>query len=215
MKLNVATLEPRLKALGVLPVVTVSGIEAGRGLADALIKGGLPAIEVTLRVDGALEIIRDLAKHRPDMTLGAGTVRNVSQARECLKAGASFLVSPGFVPDVAKFANDEGMAYLPGVATPTEMEMAYAAGLSLLKLFPAEVVGGRGMLAAAAQALAEFRFVPTGGVNLESMPAYLALPNVVAVGGSWIASNKDIKDSAWDDIAANASAAVQKAQNLR
>jgi 2-dehydro-3-deoxyphosphogluconate aldolase / (4S)-4-hydroxy-2-oxoglutarate aldolase len=215
MKLNAAALEPRLRALGVLPVVTVSGIESGRGLADALIKGGLPAIEVTLRVDGALDIIRDLAKNRPDVMLGAGTVRNAAQARDCVTAGASFLVSPGFVPDVAKVARDEGIAYLPGVATPTEMEMAHAAGCALLKLFPAEVVGGRGMLSAVAQAMGDLRFVPTGGVNLESMPAYLALPNVVAVGGSWIASSGDIKAAAWDKVAAHAAAAVQKAKDSR
>lgn len=211
MKVASENLMGRLRALGVLPVVTVSGAAAGVALAKALIAGGMPAIEVTLRVDGALEAIRAIADACPDMLIGAGTVRSAAQAKQSMIAGASFLVSPGLVGEVAGFARRGRIAYLPGTATPTEMEMARAEGLSFLKLFPAEVVGGRGMLAAVGAAMPDFQFVPTGGVTLESMDAYLALKNVVAVGGSWIAPNKNIAAGNWSAITANAKAAVEKA----
>jgi 2-dehydro-3-deoxyphosphogluconate aldolase/(4S)-4-hydroxy-2-oxoglutarate aldolase len=215
MKFASESLQAKLKALGVLPVVTVSGAEDGVALARALIAGGLPAIEVTLRVDGAMEALRAIAEACPEMLVGAGTVRSGKQAEQCLVAGASFLVSPGLVAEVAGFARRGRVAYLPGVATPTEMEMARAEGISFLKLFPAEVAGGRGMLSAVNAAMPDFKFVPTGGVTLDTMDAYLALGNVVAVGGSWIASNKDIAAKNWAGITANARAAVARAASRR
>ncbi len=215
MKFKSDVLRADLQKIGVLPVVTVSGAEDGVALAKALIAGGLPAIEVTLRVEGAMDAIRAIARACPDMLIGAGTVRSASQAEESMIAGASFLVSPGLVSEVAGFARRGRVAYLPGVATPTEMEMARTEGVSFLKLFPAEVAGGRGMLSAVNAAMPDFSFVPTGGVTLDSMSAYLALPNVVAVGGSWIATPKDIAARNWDGILANAQAAVQKAAASR
>jgi 2-dehydro-3-deoxyphosphogluconate aldolase / (4S)-4-hydroxy-2-oxoglutarate aldolase len=204
-------MKPQLKSLGVLPVVTVAGAENGLYLADALLAGGLPVIEITLRVDGAMAALAAVARDRPAMMVGAGTVRSAEQARASVDAGATFLVSPGLVPEVAEFAVKSGIPYLPGVATPTEMEMARKEGLSLLKLFPAETVGGRGMLSAVNQAMPDFAFVPTGGITLETMDAYLKLPNVVAVGGSWIAPNAAIAAGQWDTITANAQAAKAKA----
>jgi 2-dehydro-3-deoxyphosphogluconate aldolase / (4S)-4-hydroxy-2-oxoglutarate aldolase len=211
MKFKSDELRSRLQSLGVLPVVTVAGAEDGVALAEALLAGGLPAIEVTLRVDGAMDAIRAIADKCPDMLVGAGTVRSGRQAEEAMIAGASFLVSPGLVTEVAGFARRGRVAYLPGVATPTEMEMARAEGVSFLKLFPAEVVGGRGMLSAVHAAMPDFQFVPTGGVTLETMGSYLALGNVVAVGGSWIASGKDVAARNWTGITANARAAMEKA----
>jgi 2-dehydro-3-deoxyphosphogluconate aldolase / (4S)-4-hydroxy-2-oxoglutarate aldolase len=215
MKFTSAELKACLKPMGVMPVVTVAGEADGLALADALIAGGLPAIELTLRVPGAMDALRAVARARPDMLVGAGTVRSAAQAAESVAAGASFLVSPGFIPEVAAYAVRENICYLPGTATPTEMETARAAGISFLKLFPAEVVGGRGMLSAVAQAMPDFSFVPTGGITLDSMSAYLALPSVVAVGGSWIASGKDIAAKNWEGILANAQAAVLKAGQNR
>jgi 2-dehydro-3-deoxyphosphogluconate aldolase / (4S)-4-hydroxy-2-oxoglutarate aldolase len=212
MKFKSDELRSQLATLRILPVVTVSGAEDGVAVAKALIAGGIPAIEVTLRVDGAMEALRAISRAFPAMLVGAGTVRSAGQAEEAMIAGASFLVSPGLVPEVAGFARRGRVAYLPGVATPTEMEMARAESISFLKLFPAEVAGGRGMLAAVGAAMPDFQFVPTGGVRLDSMEAYLALDNVVAVGGSWIASAKDIATKNWGAITANASAAAQKAK---
>ncbi len=211
MKFASEDLKARLGVIGVLPVVTVSGAEDGVALAKALVAGGLPAIEVTLRVDGALEAMRAIARECPDMLVGAGTVRSGRQAEDSIVAGASFLVSPGLVPEVAGFARRSRVAYMPGVATPTEMEMARAEGITFLKLFPAEVVGGRGMLSAVGAAMPDFSFVPTGGVSLETMESYLALNNVVAVGGSWIAPARDIAAKNWAGIAANARAAAGRA----
>jgi 2-dehydro-3-deoxyphosphogluconate aldolase / (4S)-4-hydroxy-2-oxoglutarate aldolase len=212
MKFASEGLRDKLRTLGVLPVVTVSGADDGVALARALMAGGLPAVEVTLRVDGAMEALRAIAAEVPDILLGAGTVRSGKQAEDCMVAGASFLVSPGLVSEVAGFARRGRVAYLPGVATPTEMELARAEAISFLKLFPAEVVGGRGMLSAVNAAMPDFQFVPTGGVTLDTMDAYLALKNVVAVGGSWIASNKDIAAKNWAGITANAKAAVARAK---
>lgn len=212
MKLSAEELQARIRPLGVMPVVTVAGAAQGLALADALIAGGLPAIELTLRVEGAMEALQAVAQARPDMLVGAGTVRSAAQAEASIAAGAAFLVSPGFVPEVARAAAQAGLCYLPGTATPTEMETARAAGLSFLKLFPAEAAGGRGMLAAVGQAMPDFAFVPTGGITLESMGDYLKLANVAAVGGSWIAGAKDIAAGDWDGIAAKARAAVAKAK---
>jgi 2-dehydro-3-deoxyphosphogluconate aldolase / (4S)-4-hydroxy-2-oxoglutarate aldolase len=214
MKYASDDLKTKLKAIGVLPVVTVSGAADGVALAKALMAGGLPAIEVTLRVEGALDAIRAIADAVPGMLVGAGTVRSGQQAQDSIVAGASFLVSPGLVPEVAGFARRGRVAYLPGVGTPTEMEMARAEGMTFLKLFPAEVVGGRGMLSAVHAAMPDFAFVPTGGVTLDSMDAYLRIPNVVAVGGSWIASGKDIAAKNWAGIEASARSAVAKAKAL-
>jgi 2-dehydro-3-deoxyphosphogluconate aldolase / (4S)-4-hydroxy-2-oxoglutarate aldolase len=210
MKYASDDLKAKLKAIRVLPVVTVSGAEDGVALAKALMAGGLPAIEVTLRVDGAMEAMRAIADACPDMLVGAGTVRSGEQAQASIVAGASFLVSPGLVPEVAGFARRGRVAYVPGVATPTEMEMARTEGISFLKLFPAEVAGGRGMLTAVHAAMPDFSFVPTGGVTLESMEAYLKVPNVVAVGGSWLAPAQAIKDGNWALVTENAKAAVAR-----
>jgi 2-dehydro-3-deoxyphosphogluconate aldolase / (4S)-4-hydroxy-2-oxoglutarate aldolase len=208
-------MKPKLRSLGVLPVVTVSGADNGLRLADALIAGDLPIIEITLRVEGAMDALAAVARNRPNILVGAGTVRSADQARASVDAGATFLVSPGLVPEVAQFAIKNGIPYLPGVATPTEMEMARKEGLSFLKLFPAETVGGRGMLNAVNQAMPDFSFVPTGGVTLDTLESYLGIPNVVAVGGSWIAPNAVISAGDWTVIAENARAARAKAGSAR
>jgi 2-dehydro-3-deoxyphosphogluconate aldolase / (4S)-4-hydroxy-2-oxoglutarate aldolase len=215
MKFASEDLKARLLAIGVLPVVTVSGAEAGRALAKALLDAGLPAVEVTLRVDGALDAMRAIADVAPAMLIGAGTVRSARQAEGAIVAGASFVVSPGLVAEVAGFARRSRIAYLPGVATPTEMELARAESIDFLKLFPAEVVGGRGMLSAVHAAMPDFSFVPTGGVTQETMADYLAIPNVIAVGGSWIASAKDVREGAWASVSAKAAAALATAKARR
>jgi 2-dehydro-3-deoxyphosphogluconate aldolase/(4S)-4-hydroxy-2-oxoglutarate aldolase len=212
MKYASDDLKARLRAVRVLPVVTVSGAGDGVALARALLEGGLPAIEVTLRVEGAMEAIRAIADACPDMLIGAGTVRSGEQAQAAIVSGASFLVSPGLVPEVAGFARRGRVAYMPGVATPTEMEMARNEGISFLKLFPAEVAGGRGMLTAVNAAMPDFAFVPTGGVTLDSMEAYLSIPNVVAVGGSWLAPAQAVAEKNWGFVAENAKAAAARAR---
>ncbi|WP_337845139.1 bifunctional 4-hydroxy-2-oxoglutarate aldolase/2-dehydro-3-deoxy-phosphogluconate aldolase [Thermus sp.] len=177
------TLEEALAAAKVLPILTPRTLEGLEGLGEALLEAGFSLMEVTLRTPLALEAIRRLRVL--DLEVGAGTVLNEAQAEEALAAGASFLVSPGLSLDLARWAEARGLPYLPGVATPTEVQEALSLGLSLLKFFPAEAMGGVRTLKAYAPIFPGVRFVPTGGIGPEGLEAYLALENVLACGGSW------------------------------
>ena len=185
---------------GVVPVVKIENADCAPGLADALIAGGLPCAEITFRTAAAEDAIRSIAKSRPDLLLGAGTVLSVSQAQRAVGAGATFLVSPGFDPKVVDWCSKNAIPILPGVATATEILMALDAGLTILKYFPAEALGGVRMLEALGAVFAGVKFVPTGGVTASNLAAYLRLPAVHAVGGTWIATAKAISAGAFEDI---------------
>lgn len=167
-----------------LPLLTVRGGEDLEGIAVALMDEGLPLIEVTLRTPLWLQALRQLGAK--GLVVGAGTVRTRQQAEEAVGAGASFLVSPAFNPEVALFAKKAGVVYLPGVLTPAEVERALAAGITVLKLFPTETFQGPALLKAYAEVFPEARFVPTGGVREDALPNYAPLPNLLACGGSWL-----------------------------
>jgi 2-dehydro-3-deoxyphosphogluconate aldolase/(4S)-4-hydroxy-2-oxoglutarate aldolase len=200
------SLSVRLKTLKVVPLVSVPTVERGVELARCLAAAGLPVIELTLRTPAGLGAIGAIAKAVPEILLGAGSVRTADQARASIDAGAAFLVSPGLVEAVSHVATAANVPYLPGTATPTEMEAAVALGHTFLKLFPAEVVGGRALLKAVRGPMADLTFCPTGGVAPETARSYLDLPNVVCVGGSWIAPDDAIRDGDWSRIAAAARA---------
>lgn len=170
----------------VIPVLTVRNAEDGVAQARALAAGGLLAIEVTLRTAGALAAITAIRDAVPGAVVGAGTVLTPEQIAEACAAGARFLVSPGASPRLAQAAASAPVPFLPGVATASEAITLMELGFRALKLFPAEAVGGVKLLASLAGPLPELRFCPTGGVDLAKAPAYLALPNVVCVGGSWM-----------------------------
>jgi 2-dehydro-3-deoxyphosphogluconate aldolase/(4S)-4-hydroxy-2-oxoglutarate aldolase len=170
----------------VIPVLTVANAEDGVAQARALVAGGLLAIEVTLRTAGALAAITAIRHAVPGAVVGAGTVLTPEQIAEACAAGARFLVSPGASPRLAQAASSAPVPFLPGVATASEAITLMELGFRALKLFPAEAVGGVKLLASLAGPLPELRFCPTGGVDLAKAPAYLALPNVVCVGGSWM-----------------------------
>ena len=170
----------------VIPVLTVRNAEDGVAQARALVAGGLRAIEVTLRTAGALAAITAIRDAVPDAVVGAGTVVNPGQIAEACAAGARFLVSPGASPALAQAAAAAPVPFLPGVATASEAMTLMALGFRALKLFPAEAAGGVRLLASLAGPLPDLRFCPTGGIDLAKAPAYLALPNVVCVGGSWM-----------------------------
>ncbi len=170
----------------VIPVLTVSNAEDGVAQARALVAGGLLAIEVTLRTAGALAAITAIRHAVPGAVVGAGTVLTPEQIAAACAAGARFLVSPGASPRLAQAASSAPVPFLPGVATASEAITLMELGFRALKLFPAEAVGGVKLLASLAGPLPELRFCPTGGVDLAKAPAYLALPNVVCVGGSWM-----------------------------
>jgi len=170
----------------VIPVMTVASVEDGLAQAKALVAGGLRVLEVTLRTASALAAITAIAKNLPDAIVGAGTITSAKQIDEAVKAGARFLVSPGAPQALAKAAAQSPVPFLPGCATATEAMALRELGFKALKLFPAEAVGGAKLIASLAAPLADLRFCPTGGVDLEKAPEYLRLPNVPCVGGSWM-----------------------------
>jgi 2-dehydro-3-deoxyphosphogluconate aldolase/(4S)-4-hydroxy-2-oxoglutarate aldolase len=172
--------------LRLVPMVAIDNAEHADAFGAALVAAGLPVAEITFRTDAAEAAIRTLAK-RGDLLVGAGTVLTTEQADRAIDAGANFLVSPGTNPQVVEHCLIRSVPIVPGVATPTDIELALSLGLTTLKFFPAEQMGGIGMLKALAGPYAGVKFLPTGGITPEKLPAYLALPNVIACGGSWLA----------------------------
>ena len=190
----------KLGQLGVIPVVKIEQAGQAPALAEALCKSGLPCAEITFRTDTAEEAIRLIAAAQPEMIVGAGTVLSVAQAQKAVDAGSRFIVSPGFDPKVVDWCLKHAVAVIPGVATSTEALMALDKGLHVLKFFPAEELGGISMLQAISAALIGVKFVPTGGISPANMTAYLRLPSVFAVGGSWIATSKMIAAGDFEEI---------------
>jgi 2-dehydro-3-deoxyphosphogluconate aldolase/(4S)-4-hydroxy-2-oxoglutarate aldolase len=197
-----------LAGLGVVPVVIVDDAAWAEPLAAALLAGGLPVAEVTFRTDAAADAIAAIRRTHPDVLVGAGTVLDVATVNRALEAGASFIVAPGFNPEVVDACLARAMPVIPGVATPTEIEAGLARGLRLLKLFPAEALGGRRYLTAIAAPYRGVRFMPTGGVNPDNLADYLALPQVAACGGTWIATTAAMRAGRWAQITALAAEAV-------
>jgi 2-dehydro-3-deoxyphosphogluconate aldolase/(4S)-4-hydroxy-2-oxoglutarate aldolase len=188
----------------VIPVVVIDDVEDAVPLAEALVRGGLPVIEVTLRTAAAAASIERIAAEVPDAIVGAGTVTTTRQIAEALEVGARFLVSPGATPTLLDGLQTSGVPFLPGTATASDIVALLERGITHAKLFPAEVVGGIKALKAFAGPFPQLRFCPTGGINLANAPEYLAQPNVVCVGGSWMAPIGDWE--AVETLAAQAAA---------
>lgn len=204
----------QLGSLGVVPVVVIDDATHAEPLGQALVAGGLPCAEVTLRTDAALDSLRALAAN-PDLLVGAGTVIRPSQVGLALDAGARFIVSPGLSPAVLAECAQAGVPVLPGVATATEILAALDAGLDVVKFFPAEAAGGVRTLSALAAPFRDLRFVPTGGIGPLDLPRYLALPSVLAVGGSWLASAPLLAGGRFAEITDLAAAAVTAVRQTR
>lgn len=179
-----------LRAAGILPVVTVDSVEQARKLADALLAGGLQAIELTLRTPVAIEALSALKKSAPDIVIGAGTVLTTDQIKRSIDAGADFLVTPGTPPALADALAQAAIPVVPGAATPTELLSLMARGFRFCKLFPATAVGGLAMLKGLAGPLADLKLCPTGGIGENDAADYLAQPNVVCIGGSWMVAKE-------------------------
>lgn len=190
----------RIRALGILPVVVLDELSHAEPLLDALGAGGLPAAEITLRTPAGLAALERLRRTRPDALLGAGTVRTRDDARRALDAGAQLVVSPAMDLDVLETCRDAGVLVLPGVCTPTEVDVAARAGARVVKLFPAEAIGGTRLLAALAGPFPEMAFVPTGGIDESSLGRYLALPNVLACGGSFMVEPSLLREGRFDEV---------------
>ncbi|OOC56281.1 MULTISPECIES: bifunctional 4-hydroxy-2-oxoglutarate aldolase/2-dehydro-3-deoxy-phosphogluconate aldolase [Nocardiopsis] len=184
----------------VMPVVVVSDAETAVPLARALVAGGLPGIEVTLRTPAALDAIGRIAAEVPEAVVGAGTVVTTEQASAAAGAGARFLVSPGCTDGLVSAMADTGLPFLPGVGTVSEAMALLERGVSEMKFFPAEAAGGAAFLKSLAGPLPQVRFCPTGGITAASASTYLALPNVGCVGGSWLTSSDLVSAGDWDRI---------------
>jgi 2-dehydro-3-deoxyphosphogluconate aldolase/(4S)-4-hydroxy-2-oxoglutarate aldolase len=186
--------------LRIIPVIVIEDPTAASALGSALLEGGLPCAEVTFRTAGAAEALRRLTSEFPEMLVGAGTVLTVQQARDARSAGAQFIVAPGFNPAVVDHCLEHGIPVCPGVCTPTDIEAALTKGVTTLKFFPAEPIGGIKYLKAIAAPYPMARFVPTGGINAENVRSYLAFDRVIACGGSWMAPSEWIAAGHFDRI---------------
>ena len=189
-----------LTAGKVVPVIAIDDLSTAVDLAHALVEGGIPTLEITLRTPAGLEAIRQIKKEVPNAIVGAGTVTNGEQLKAVTDAGAVFAISPGFNINFAKAAEKSSIAVIPGIATPGELMLALEHGIDTMKLFPAEVVGGKAMLKALYGPFADVRFCPTGGISLETAPEYLALPNVLCVGSSWLTPKAAVQNKDWAAI---------------
>ncbi|MEI4472376.1 bifunctional 4-hydroxy-2-oxoglutarate aldolase/2-dehydro-3-deoxy-phosphogluconate aldolase [Frigidibacter sp. MR17.24] len=207
----------RVAAIGVVPVIAIEKVEHAVPMADALLEGGLSVAEVTFRTEAAADVMAVLHDRRPELLLGAGTILNPDQVTRALQAGATFGLAPGFDPEVVLAADEAGLPFAPGIMTPSDISLAAARGCRLMKFFPATPAGGPSMLKNISAPFAHLglRFIPTGGVTPETMKDWLALPQIAAVGGTWIAKPEDMRAGDWSGIAAKARDAVARARALR
>ncbi|MGD9814782.1 MAG: bifunctional 4-hydroxy-2-oxoglutarate aldolase/2-dehydro-3-deoxy-phosphogluconate aldolase [Hyphomonadaceae bacterium] len=198
------TAEDALRLSPVMPVVVIDDAAQATALARALLAGGVRTVEVTLRTPAALDAIRAIAAAAPEMVVGAGTVLTADDLRAAADAGARYALSPGGTPKLMKAARKVAIPFIPGVASASEIMRGRELGYRCFKFFPAEQLGGVAALKAQAGPLPDVRFCPTGSITLEKAPAYLALENVLCVGGSWIAPAEKIRAGDWAAIEAAA-----------
>ena len=198
-----------LREAGILPVITVHSLDQARAIADALLEGGLRTLELTLRTPVALEALAMLKRERPDIRIGAGTVLDAGQVEASIDAGADFLVTPGTPSALADALVEASVPAIPGGATPTEFMALHARGFRTCKLFPASAVGGVAMLKGLAGPLHDMRFCPTGGINEASAADFLALPNVLCIGGSWMLDPRWLEAGDWPRVRDSAARAAE------
>lgn len=197
-----------LGRIGLIPVVRLDDPKNAGPLAESLLAGGLPCAEITFRAAGAPQAMSRIAEDYPELVLGAGTVLQVDQAQQAVQSGARFIVSPGLSRPVIEWCLANGVAVMPGVATPTEILTALEHGLTTVKVFPAEALGGVPFLEAITAPFAGVRLVPTGGVTAATLAAYIRLPSVLAVGGSWMVAPKLLAAARFDEVSRLAREAV-------
>lgn len=201
--------------LGIVPVVVLNDAKDAAPLAKALCQGGLPCAEVTFRTEAAEESIRIMAEQFPEMLVGAGTVLTVEQVKRAVKAGAKFIVSPGFDPEIVQYCLENEIPITPGVVTPSEVSQAVKAGLSIVKFFPAEPSGGLSMIKAIAAPFPMLKFMPTGGISSSNVKEYLKFDKIHACGGSWMVAGKLVSEGKFDEIEAMTKEAVAIVKEIR
>ena len=209
------TAEQLLRAAGILPVVTVHSLDEARRVSAALLEGGLPAIELTLRTPVAMDALAMLKRELPDIKIGAGTVLTDTQLQQAIDAGADFIVTPGTPPALADALARAPLPVVPGAATPTELLALMARGFRVCKLFPATAVGGLAMLKGLAGPLADLKLCPTGGIGESTAAEYLAQPNVVCIGGSWMVPKDWLANGEWDKVRESAAKAADIVRGIR
>ncbi|EMK3313719.1 keto-hydroxyglutarate-aldolase/keto-deoxy-phosphogluconate aldolase [Vibrio vulnificus] len=196
-----SSIKEQLKTLKVIPVIAIDKAEDIIPLGKVLAENGLPAAEITFRSEAAVEAIRLLRETQPDMLIGAGTVLNRAQAIAAKEAGATFIVSPGFNPNTVKACQEIGIDIVPGVNNPSTVEAALEMGLTTLKFFPAEASGGINMVKSLLAPYTDIELMPTGGINPANIKDYLAIPRVLACGGTWMVDKKLIEAGNWEELA--------------
>ena len=205
----------KVQELGVVPVVVLNNAKDAAPLAKALCEGGLPCAEVTFRTEAAEESIRIMASEFPQMLIGAGTVLTTEQVDRAVAAGAKFIVSPGFDPEIVDYCLAKDILVLPGCITPSEVAQALKRGLEVIKFFPAEQFGGVATIKALAAPYTNMRFMPTGGISAKNLPDYLGFNKIVACGGSWMVKGDMIEAGEFDKIKELTKEAVELVAEIR
>ncbi|QPR55050.1 bifunctional 4-hydroxy-2-oxoglutarate aldolase/2-dehydro-3-deoxy-phosphogluconate aldolase [Aeromonas allosaccharophila] len=207
-----SSITEQLQALKVIPVIAIEQAEDIIPLGAALANNGLPVAEITFRSAAAVEAIRLLRQSQPEMLIGAGTVLNREQVIAAKEAGATFIVSPGFNPNTVKACQELNIPIIPGVNNPSTIEAALEMGLTTLKFFPAEASGGSAMIKALLAPYTQITLMPTGGISTHNIGEYLAIPRVIACGGSWMVDKKLIAEKQWEEIGRLTREAVAQVQ---
>ncbi|MBE6363051.1 MAG: bifunctional 4-hydroxy-2-oxoglutarate aldolase/2-dehydro-3-deoxy-phosphogluconate aldolase [Lentisphaerae bacterium] len=212
---NCQTAVETLSAIRIVPVLVLNDVDSGLKMCEVLAECGLPAAEITFRTTAAEAVIKAASSRFPELYLGAGTVLNSRDLHRAFDAGAKFAVAPGFNPTIVKEAVANGFAFAPGVCTPSEVEQAMEYGCRFLKFFPAEASGGINFLKSLIAPYKHLgvRFMPTGGVTTANVADYLAVKEIVAVGGTWLGKSSDIESGNWDGIRTAVKAAVELSKN--
>ena len=205
----------KLMTYGVVPVVVIDDVTDAIPLAEALMKGGLECAEVTFRTEAAADAIKAMTENFPDMFVGAGTVLSAKQVDEAISAGAKFIVSPGFDPEVVDYCISKNIPIIPGTITPSEVAQGVKRGLKVLKFFPAEQAGGLPMIKAMAAPYTGVKFMPTGGINEKNLRDYLSFDKISACGGSWMVKSDLIKSGDFTKIEQLTAEAVKAVKEIR
>lgn len=205
----------KIKSIGIIPVVVIEDAKDAAPLAKALVAGGLPCAEVTFRTAAAEEAIRRICAEVPEIFVAAGTVLTPEQADRAMAAGAKFIVSPGFNPNMVKYCIEKNYPMIPGTQTPGEMEQAMELGLEVVKFFPAEPAGGLAMIKAVAAPYTKLQFMPTGGINAKNVTEYLKYDKIIACGGSWMVKKDLISAGEFDKIEAMTREAADIVKEIR
>lgn len=210
-----STVAEKIAGFGVVPVVVLDDVKDAAPLAKALVEGGLPCAEVTFRTAAAEESIRIMATEYPDMFVGAGTVLTIEQVDRAVAAGAKFIVSPGFDPEIVDYCLEKEIPVFPGCITPSEVAQAVKRGLKVVKFFPAEQFGGVATIKAMAAPYVGLKFMPTGGVSAKNLESYLSCDKIIACGGSWMVKGDLVKAGKFDEIKTLTEEAVKLAASIR